>query len=313
MKLTNTLNLPQPLADAVANDDYSPGESDITVTSLLDPPQKVELTRRHGAQMSEDVSDRIWSLFGQAVHTVLERAEREGIAEERLYVDCLGWKVGGKFDRLALVDKDGQRTLQDYKFVSTWEATNGPKPERQQQLSLLAYLARKNGYAVERTELVYIFRDWKKPQARRDQNYPQRGVLVYFVPMWDDETAERFLQERVRLHQFARGAQVIAPCTDEERWAEPPTFAVMKNRRKTALRVKPTWEEAYSWAEEKGHCEFTGVGELAVSALAKDISIVKRPGNPVKRCEDYCSVGMSGFCPQFNALSNSTEEEADAA
>src|SRR3954463_10849323 len=38
MKLTNRLGLPEPIVAAVANDGYSRGDADISVTSLLKPP-----------------------------------------------------------------------------------------------------------------------------------------------------------------------------------------------------------------------------------------------------------------------------------
>ena len=98
MKYTNFLNLPEPLVNAVVNDDYDRGSSDITVTELLSPPRKVALEKMHSDELVTDVSESMWALIGQAVHSILERSGTTGRTEERMYAEVLGWKVGGKFD-----------------------------------------------------------------------------------------------------------------------------------------------------------------------------------------------------------------------
>src|SRR6202142_1696526 len=98
MKYTNKQNLPQPIVKAVTNDSYNSGDCDISVTSLLKPPQMLALERLHKDDLEEDVSDRIWSLLGQVIHGILERAEETAVAERRLYIDifptgkCLKWE-----------------------------------------------------------------------------------------------------------------------------------------------------------------------------------------------------------------------------
>ena len=75
MKYTNKLNLPQPLVSAIVNDKYDSGTSDISVTSLLKPYQLRALERHHD-KLTEDIADRIWSLLGQVIHGILERAKK---------------------------------------------------------------------------------------------------------------------------------------------------------------------------------------------------------------------------------------------
>ncbi len=74
-KLTNKHGLPQPLYSAVANDSYSKGDSDVSITRLLQPPRITALQERHEDEIEEDVIDHVYSLFGQCMHTVLERAD----------------------------------------------------------------------------------------------------------------------------------------------------------------------------------------------------------------------------------------------
>src|SRR5690606_33586581 len=104
-------------------------------------------------------------------------------------------------------------------------------------------LARANGHRVDRLEIVYIFRDWTRTAADRDHEYPQRQVLVYFIPMWPEQKTRAFLEEKVAEHKAARNGYV-RNCTDEERWADPPKWAVKKKTNKTAYRLLSSEEEA---------------------------------------------------------------------
>ena len=76
MKLTNKHGLPQAIVNAIKNDPYTPGKrADISVTRLIDAPQVSVLYRNHYKDIVEDVSNRIFSIMGQAMHHILERAE----------------------------------------------------------------------------------------------------------------------------------------------------------------------------------------------------------------------------------------------
>jgi hypothetical protein len=107
--------------NVVANDEYSAGDADASVTELLGPPRKAVLEEQHADELEEDASDRIWSLFGQSLHSVLERANETGVAERRLSVDCEGWKVSGGMD---LVCKDD--ILSDYKRLGATRPIRRP-------------------------------------------------------------------------------------------------------------------------------------------------------------------------------------------
>src|SRR5262245_49994218 len=114
--ITNNLNLPQPLVDALAFDDYDRGESDITTTELSKPVRIRQLEIRHADEIAEDAADGMWRLLGNIGHKILERADTTNhLAEERIYATIGGWKVGGKIDLLG-----PDLTLDDYKFTSTW-------------------------------------------------------------------------------------------------------------------------------------------------------------------------------------------------
>ena len=105
VKITNKHGLPQALVNAVQNDPYDGGVADISVTRLIQPPQIGYLAR--GVELEEDVSERIWVLLGQAVHTILERAYQhsDALVEQRLYTECCGWTVSGKPDLLEEIEE----------------------------------------------------------------------------------------------------------------------------------------------------------------------------------------------------------------
>lgn len=276
MNLTNVYELPEALVRAIKNDPYT-GGGDISVTKLIDSPQVRVLRKQYGHAVVEDVSDRIWSLLGQAVHTILERAgEEEHVkVEERLYAEVLGWKVSGQYDRM---DLHGT-TLDDYKVTSTY-AVEG-KIEWERQLNCLRWLAVQNGYKVERLRIVAILKDWKKAKAKIDPNYPQVPVAVINVPVWDLAETALYVEERVAIHQAADAGE-IPECTDEERWYSGTKFALMKKGGKRAIKLYERKED--------------------IDDVPDGTFVEERPG-VYRRCADYCEV--ADFCEQHQRTSGS--------
>lgn len=271
MKVTNNYGLPTAIVKAVQaqQDAYQSTHgkhSDISVTQLIDSPYKVGLNRKHKGELVEDASDRIWAMMGTAVHNLLEASEPKAKVEERLYHQFGDKVISGQFDRMSLSGK----TLQDYKFCSVWEYIYGLKPERVQQLNVLRYLANKNGYNVDHLEVVMIFRDWQKSKTKHDANYPQTQVARVKVETWDDADTEAFIADRLYRH-FGKDAE---PCSPEERWATPDTWAVFKGKNKRAMRVLDSEGEAELYAHDKG---------------LLDYRVEHRKGED-KRCNDYCEV-----------------------
>lgn len=302
-RYTNDLNLPGPLFAAIVNDPYERGDSDISVTQLIDPPRKVALETQHSTELVEDVSDRVWSLMGQAIHTILERANVTGIAEERLYTEVEGWRVSGKYDHLDLTDG----VLTDWKMASVWEWVYGIRPEREQQLNLLAHIAQlSKGYRINKLRAAFIFRDWQKSKARLgDGDYPPKQVMVVDIPMWPAEIPGEFLRDRVRAHQRAQ-QELLPLCTDDERWAKPTTYALKKEGRKSAIRVLESPEAIEDWALGAGFArrnydrDAHGRDVMPYEVLLeRGYSIEERPGENT-RCAAYCPA--LAVCSQGQAL-----------
>lgn len=275
--ITNNQNLPEVIVRAVSNDPYTKGKSDITVTQLIDSPRVVALHKSHGDEIVEDAADRIWSLLGQSVHSVLERAANEkDIVEERLYHEIMGWKLGGQFDLFS------NGVLYDFKVTSVWKLVNlknGTDPQWEAQLNTLAWLMQMNGIQPERLAIVAILRDWSKHKAK-ETNYPSAQCVEIEIPMWSKAQQDEYIERRIALHQRAQdNAELMPECSREERWAKDDVFAVMKEGRKSALKLYDNFDDASAHALEdnKFHVEH-------------------RKGSSV-RCESYC--GVNKFCNQY--------------
>ena len=279
MKFTNRYNLPDALFSALSSDWYSQ-DGRISVTGLISPPRIAQLKKRHQDEIEEDVSERVWTLLGSAVHDVLERAETDGIQETRLSTDVMGWAVTGQAD---LWEEADGGTLSDYKVTSVWSVIKGVKPEWEAQLNCYAHLYRTClGKPVSKLQIVAILKDHSRGKAKQGGDYPPIPIAVIPIKMWPDDEVRAYISARVLLHQQAeeKSDTDLPPCTDEERWAKPTTWAVMKTGRKSAVRVLDTQAEAEAMAAEKGAGHY----------------VECRPGS-YTRCEGYCPV--SQWCNQY--------------
>lgn len=283
MKLTNRLNLPAPLFRAIEwQHQHSVGEADVSCTQLIDAPLIAWLWRKFGDQVEEDASERLWPLYGTLAHTILEQFAAEGEhVETEAIAEVKGLRISGHIDLIVLPDG----TLQDYKFTSAWTVTTAKgkgKPEWERQLNvyrfLLEHAVAGSGLdqlpQIKQLQIVAMLRDWG-PRFEREGLKP---VEVIQVPLWSQQEALIYIQERVTLHQAALGDGVPPICTPEERWATPMTYAVLKRGRKSALRVCESLEEAQQWMELNG-------GDVIEERLGED-----------KRCLNYCPFGKQG-CP----------------
>ncbi len=287
MRITNVHHLPLAIVEAVKNDPYPHGQTgDISATSLIAPPQLVALRRQHEADLEEDAADRIWSLLGQSIHTILERAEPSALTEQRLFAHCAGWRISGQADRIVPLDPAYETIhIEDYKTTSVWSVIDGVKPEWADQLHVLQWLAAENNYDVRGLSIVALLRDWSRNKAKDGGNYPQAPVVTLSVRPRPLGALHDWITSRVERHQMARacltGGIPPQPCTPEERWERPAVFAVKTPGRKTAVKLYEDRDLAQAHADD-----------------LKGGYVEHRPGEPI-RCLHYCPV--AAFCPQRQA------------
>lgn len=283
MRITNKYGLPDAIYAAARNDSYSRGNSDISVTQLIDSPRVVYLREKHNKDMEDDLVNRIWALLGQGVHTILERAGGEdAVVEERLFLKVGDWTISGAAD----VQKYAKPpTIVDYKVTGAWSLMD-IKPSWERQLNCLAYLVYMNkNIRVGRLEICCIVRDWQRSRAAREPDYPQRPIVVVPIPLWSVEDQETYVRARTDLHRSARMADEdemwLPQCSDEDQWRKPASWAVKKAGGKRALRVFDIESEAQEFLQAEA-------GRL----------LEVRGGEPTRCVGDYC--GVSRWCRQRN-------------
>lgn len=277
MKYSNDTGLPEVFAKAVMRDTYTRGKADISATGLLKPPRQAFLAYQHDHEIVVDVSKQVWSLFGRAVHNVLEQGTVDGyILEQRYFAESCGWTVSGQID-VQRLDPQGI-TLMDWKTRKAYAVMNGRESD-EQQLNIYAWLMRKNDKEVSQLQIVNIIRDHSSFEAERNPSYPQREVVVTDIDLWTFAEQERFVKEKIQSHQIASIS--LPECTPEERWIRPSKFAVQKTHdSKRAFKLFNNGKDAKKVANEKGYI------------------VEERKGEPI-RCQRFCEV--SEFCEQYQS------------
>jgi hypothetical protein len=285
MKLTNKHGLPDTFINVIQRPTYSRGNSEISVTEILSPPQLVLLRRSHADDIEVDAADQVWSLFGSAVHNILQHGKDEHhVVEERLFTTFEGWSISGAID-LQTFQPDGSVIISDYKVTSAW-AVQQQKTEWIDQLNLYAWLIeRTKALPVTGLQIIGIVRDWSRREAAIKDTYPQAPIVTIDIPLWDAETREQFVKDRLTLHNEANFSAVsgeMPQCTPEEMWEKPTTYAVMKEGGKRAKRVFESLDQAEAFRAEQ-----TGAHHIET-----------REGGRT-RCESFCQVAP--FCQQYKS------------
>jgi hypothetical protein len=280
VRFTNRHGLPQSLVDAVTNDPYDNGGAWRSVTQLIAPARQVLLKKRHEPEIVVDVSERLFALYGQIVHGILERANTADLVEDRLFTEVRGKKISGGYDVLQLQNAK----LVDWKFSTVWKAF-GTSDEWTAQLNLLALLIRRQmGIELRELEIILLMRDHSKPKARREENYPQLPVKRIPITLWSKDQQEQYLYSRVDAHLLAE--EKLPLCSDPETWAQPTVYAVKKKGNKSAVRNGLFYDK-----QRALECAIT------LNAEKKGQYFIEtRPGER-KRCADYCEAAP--FCEQF--------------
>jgi hypothetical protein len=289
MNLTNKHGLPQTFVNVIQRPSYSRGSSEISVTEILSPPQLVLLRRRHADDIEVDAADQVWSLFGSAVHNILQHGKDDNhVVEERLFTTFEGWRISGQVD-LQEYQADGSVIISDYKVTSAWTVQQ-EKTEWVDQLNMYAWLVeRVKGHPVTALQIIGIVRDWSRREAANKEAYPQAPIVTLDIPIWDFQTREEFVRTRLSQHNEANFSAVsgeMPACTPEEMWEKPTTYAVMKEGGKRAKKVFLVKQEAEAFMADQKGTHF----------------IETREGGRT-RCDSFCQVAP--FCQQYQSYKES--------
>lgn len=282
MKITNNLGLPQPFVDAVSRD-YVYKDKQYSVTTLLKGVREAILQRRHDTEIETDCSEMAWAIFGTAVHSILENSQEmaDELKETKLVTELPnGYKLSGVFD----LYKDGTKTVTDYKTATVWKVIYDDWEDYRKQLLIYCWQLRQIGFEANSGEIVAFLKDHSKSKAKFDSNYPQLPIYVKHFDFneQDFKEIEFFIHERFK--EIERCEQLsdddLPICTEKERWHKEDVYAVMKEGRKSAVKLHNNFSDAQAMVDELGSKHY----------------IETRYGTDTK-CEEYCS--CCKFCKHW--------------
>lgn len=277
MKVTNNLHLPEAFVNAVSVERHNKS-GQYSATTLNKGVKEIILQERHWEQFTTDAADNVWAVFGTAVHAILEKNGDGNFHEEKFDIGVSNSRVTGVVDSY-----DMERgIINDWKTASVYKVLKGDFANWRKQGLTYAWLLKQNGLDVRRCRFIALLKDHSKSKAKFDATYPQSPVFVYefeVTPEELEQTGERITQKVIAIEAAEKmGDDDIAPCSAEERWADPEKFAVMKNGRKTAVRVFDTQADADACA-----------GELGNSHYVEHRPAVSRKCGEYCLCKDFCN------------------------
>jgi hypothetical protein len=291
MKITNKFNIPGTFINVLDRPTYSKGKAHLSVTQLLNSPKIVALTKKFEDQIEQDAADMVWSIFGSAVHNVLEHGKDENhIVEQRIHKEYEGWNISGAID-LQVVNEKGI-DVKDYKTTTVWAVMN-EKFEWEVQLNIYAGLVEDvKKIPVTSVGIVAIIRDWNRRESTTRSGYPEAPIKEIPIRLWSKEERDNFISNRIALHsacEFAIETDGDLPdCTPDEMWEKPTVWAVFKIGGKRAHSLYETPEMALS----------------ALAELGDKYDIETRKGERT-RCTNFCPVNT--WCTQYKTY---LEEQA---
>ena len=282
MKVTNRLKLPEAFVNAVSvNRHNAPGC--FSATTLNKGAKEIVLTDRHYDDLEVDAADNVWAVFGTAVHELLESEKDDNFHEERFKVSVSNSYVTGQVDSYDM--ENG--IINDWKTASVWKVQFGDFADWRSQGLTYAWLLKKTGLDVKRCRFVALLKDHSKTKAKTDNQYPQSPVFVYEFEVTEADLAETEKRIVAKVEAIEAAYKLddnaIEPCTPEERWADGEKWAVMKNGRKSAVKLFDNEAEADAFAGEQGNSHYVE-HRPAISRKCADYCL----------CCDYCNFYKGG-------------------
>lgn len=282
MKVTNKLNMPAAFVNAVSTARHNAAGC-FSATTLNKGAKEIILSDRHFDEITVDAADSVWAVWGTAVHALLESQPDNNFHEESFKVPVSNSFVTGQVDSYDME----YGVINDWKTASVWKVQfNDFKDWRAQGLTY-AWLLQQSGLEVKKCRFVALLKDHSKTKAKTDSSYPQSPVFIYEFDVTAadlEETAARILAKVQEIESaYKLDDDAIEPCSAEERWADGEKWAVMKNGRKTAVKVFDNQLDADAMAGELGNSHY----------------VEHRPAIS-RKCGDYCK--CKEFCNFYKAM-----------
>ena len=145
------------------------------------------------------------------------------------------------------------------------------------QANVNKLLCEQNGIYPQKLAILLVMKDWKRKDAEFKSDYPKCAIQEIQLPIWKEEETMAYIRSRIALHNASKlieNDDDIPVCTEEERWAKPTTWAVLKEKgAKRAVNGGIYESEA----------------EAIVHANRIGGAVERRDGSNA-RCENYCQV-----------------------
>jgi len=332
--ILNKYNLPQAIVRAYEQHQYQL-QGDINCTSLIGPPQIFQLEQRHAEEIDVDIMDQAFSLFGTAIHGVLERASQTPI-HRQMHV---------------LIDKAVQdmqnhglgEVLNEYIPRITNLMKNFFNAPRKQIYREKTFTATVNGWTLSGTpdyiedctlDDYKVCRAWAvKAGAKTEWEHQanvnawlagQDGVhidqlrVVAFLRDWSPFEAmkdSRYPQQEIQVLPVTRRSNDVIHSYIHARIVLHQMAMQQPDEKLPECTAEERWEKPECWAvtkiQKNGNfanrayrlCD----NEESAETLAEEMTqkgpnqygVVHRRGEST-RCERYCSV--QSFCHQYRRM-----------
>lgn len=282
MKVNNRLHLPEAFVKAVSVERHNKAGC-FSATTLNKGAKEIILTDRHFDEITVDAADSVWAVWGTAVHALLESQPDNNFHEEYFKVPVSNSYVTGQVDSYDM--ENG--VINDWKTASVWKVQFNDFSDWRRQGLTYAWLLQQSGLDVKKCRFVALLKDHSKTKAKTDSSYPQSPVFIYEFDVTAadmEETAARILAKVQEIESaYKLDDDAIEPCSAEERWADGEKWAVMKNGRKSAVKVFDNQLDADAMAGEMGNAYY----------------VEHRPAIS-RKCGDYCK--CKEFCNFYKAM-----------
>ena len=282
MKVTNKLNMPAAFVNAVSTNRHNAAGC-FSATTLNKGAKEIILTDRHFDEITVDAADSVWAVWGTAVHALLESQPDNNFHEESFKVPVGNSFVTGQVDSYDME----HATIFDWKTASVWKVQFADFSDWYKQGMTYAWLLKQSGLEVRHCVFIALLKDHSKTKAKTDASYPQSPVFKYEFDVTDEELAQteaRIIAKVVEIENaYKLGDDDIEPCSAEERWADDEKWAVMKNGRKTAIKLFDNSADADAMAGEMGNAYY----------------VEHRPAIS-RKCGEYCN--CKDFCNFYKAM-----------
>lgn len=301
-------------------EEYDPGHSQWTATTLVSGPRRRFMQKKYGEQTPTSLKALHSVLLGTSYHTQIESMMRyldpEASLEIRVYreitlPDGSVELVSMKYDILKHIAHEYY--LHDSKTCVTTYINKDPADGYKKQLNIGRWVLEgphfsfdKDGNRVDHKPikikammLDYMAKDWKAIQSVVRDNYPDpfRNVEVARMP---DDQVEAFICERIQLHKEANESTF---CLREERFGNGMTMKAYPYGARGFTLASPV-KKAETVFEHPGHQNWASAEvERKLQNIAKD---GKLPGqrfelrvyrDDYKSCQAYCT--YHNQCTQY--------------